>query len=125
MELKGKCAIVTGAARGIGRGMALKLADAGANLALVDLGNPADATLTYNLAAQTELSRTVEEVKRRGVRAAAILADVTRWGGLPADGQRGRVCVGRDRYSLQQRENHRGRSGRIVQRADLGSGDGS
>ena len=78
MELKGKCAIVTGAARGIGRGMALKLADAGANLALVDLGNPADATLTYNLAAQTELSRTVEEVKRRGVRAAAILADVTR-----------------------------------------------
>ena len=36
MELKGKCAIVTGAARGIGRGMALKLADAGANVALVD-----------------------------------------------------------------------------------------
>jgi NAD(P)-dependent dehydrogenase (short-subunit alcohol dehydrogenase family) len=68
MELKGKCAIVTGAARGIGRGMALKLADAGANVALVDLGNPADATLTYNLAAQTELNRTVEEVKRRGVR---------------------------------------------------------
>jgi meso-butanediol dehydrogenase/(S,S)-butanediol dehydrogenase/diacetyl reductase len=79
MELKGKCAIVTGAARGIGRGMALKLADAGAHVALVDLGSPADATLTYNLAAQTELNRTVEEVKRRGVRAAAILADVTRW----------------------------------------------
>jgi meso-butanediol dehydrogenase/(S,S)-butanediol dehydrogenase/diacetyl reductase len=79
MELKGKCAIVTGAARGIGRGMALKLADAGANVALVDLGNPADAALTYNLAAQTELNRTVEEVKGRGVRAAAILADVSRW----------------------------------------------
>jgi NAD(P)-dependent dehydrogenase (short-subunit alcohol dehydrogenase family) len=97
MELKGKCAIVTGAARGIGRGMALKLADAGANVALVDLGNPADATLTYNLAAQTELNRTVEEVKRRGVRAAAILADVTRW----ADCRGGRVGVGRDRYSVQ------------------------
>ena len=79
MELKGKCAIVTGAARGIGRGMALKLADAGANVALVDLGNPADPTLTYNLAAQTELNRSVEEVKSRGVRAAAILADVTKW----------------------------------------------
>jgi len=79
MELRGKCAIVTGAARGIGRGMALKLADAGANVALVDLGNPADPTLTYNLAAQNELNRTVEEVKRRGVRAAAILADVTQW----------------------------------------------
>ncbi|MGO9607545.1 MAG: SDR family NAD(P)-dependent oxidoreductase [Candidatus Binataceae bacterium] len=80
MDLNGKCAIVTGAARGIGRGMALKLADAGVNVALVDLGNPADRTLTYNLAAQTELNRTVEEVKSRGVRAVAILADVTKWG---------------------------------------------
>ena len=42
MELKGKNAIVTGAARGIGRGIALKLAEAGANLALVDLGSPKD-----------------------------------------------------------------------------------
>lgn len=77
MELKGKNAIVTGAARGIGRGIALKLADAGANVALVDLGNPADSTLTYNLAAQAELLRTVEEVKSRGVKAVPILADVT------------------------------------------------
>jgi len=77
MELIGKNAIVTGAARGIGRGIALKLADAGANVALVDLGNPADRTLTYNLAAQTELLRTVEEVKALGVKAVAILADVT------------------------------------------------
>jgi meso-butanediol dehydrogenase / (S,S)-butanediol dehydrogenase / diacetyl reductase len=77
MELKGKNAIVTGAARGIGRGIALKLADAGANVALVDLGNPADSTLTYNLAAQAELLKTVEEVKSRGVKAVPILADVT------------------------------------------------
>ncbi len=79
MELKGKCAIVTGAARGIGRGISLKLAEAGVNVALVDLGSPADPTLTYDLAAQTELNRTVEEVKSRGVRASAILADVTKW----------------------------------------------
>ena len=69
MDLKGKSAIVTGAARGIGRGIALKLAAAGANIALVDLGNPADKALTYDLAAQTELLKTAEEVKALGVKA--------------------------------------------------------
>src|ERR1700683_4377101 len=78
MELKGKNAIVTGAARGIGRGIALKLAEAGANVAMVDLGNPKDPALTYNLAAHGELASAVDEVKSRGVKAAAILADVTR-----------------------------------------------
>jgi meso-butanediol dehydrogenase / (S,S)-butanediol dehydrogenase / diacetyl reductase len=78
MELKGKRGIVTGAARGIGRGIALKLAEAGVNLALVDLGNPGDPALTYNLAAQADLNRTVEEAKARGVKAVPILADVTR-----------------------------------------------
>jgi NAD(P)-dependent dehydrogenase (short-subunit alcohol dehydrogenase family) len=77
VDLKGRIAIVAGAARGIGRGIALKLADAGANVALVDLGSPGDPSLTYNLAAQTDLNRTVEEVKARGVKAIAILADVT------------------------------------------------
>ncbi len=78
MELKGKNAIVTGAARGLGRGIALKLAAAGANLALVDLGNPADPALTYNLGAQKDLSQTVEQVKQLGVKAIPVLADVTR-----------------------------------------------
>jgi meso-butanediol dehydrogenase / (S,S)-butanediol dehydrogenase / diacetyl reductase len=79
MELEGKNAIITGAARGIGLGIALKLAEAGANVALVDLGNPADPALTYNLAAQTDLQRAVEEVQRREVNAIPILADVTRY----------------------------------------------
>lgn len=82
MELKGKNAIVTGAARGIGRGIALKLAAAGVNVALVDLGSPADAALTYNLGAQKELSQTVEEAKGFGVKAIPILADVTRFADL-------------------------------------------
>jgi meso-butanediol dehydrogenase / (S,S)-butanediol dehydrogenase / diacetyl reductase len=82
MELKGKNAIVTGAARGIGRGIALKLAAAGANVALVDLGSPADPALTYSLGAQKELSQTVEEAKVFGVKAIPILADVTRFADL-------------------------------------------
>jgi NAD(P)-dependent dehydrogenase (short-subunit alcohol dehydrogenase family) len=77
VELKGKNAIVTGSAPGIGRGIALKLADARANVACVDLGNPADKALTYQLAAHTDLQSTVQEVKRRGVKAVPILADVT------------------------------------------------
>src|SRR5258708_29962157 len=79
MELKGKNAIVTGAARGIGRGIALKLAAAGANVALIDLGSPADRALTYILGAQADLNRTVDEVKGLGVKAIPILADVTRF----------------------------------------------
>jgi meso-butanediol dehydrogenase/(S,S)-butanediol dehydrogenase/diacetyl reductase len=78
MELKGKTAIVTGAARGIGRGIALKLAEAGANLALVDLGNPKDPALTYSLAAHTDLADSVAQAKALGVKAVPILADVTR-----------------------------------------------
>ena len=77
MELKGKNALVTGSARGIGRGIALKLAAAGTNVACIDLGNPSDKTLTYNLAAQTDLLSTVEDVKRCGVNGVPILADVT------------------------------------------------
>jgi meso-butanediol dehydrogenase/(S,S)-butanediol dehydrogenase/diacetyl reductase len=77
VKLKDKNAIVTGSARGIGRGIALKLASAGVNIACVDLGNPSDTALTYNLAAQTDLLSTVEEVKRYGVKAVPILADVT------------------------------------------------
>lgn len=79
MELRGKNAIVTGAARGIGRGIALKLADAGCNVALIDLGSIKDSALTYNLAAQTELAEAVEAVKKLGVKAIAILADVTKF----------------------------------------------
>jgi len=37
MELQGKSFVVTGAARGIGRAIALRLAQGGANLALIDL----------------------------------------------------------------------------------------
>lgn len=39
--LAGRCAVVTGAARGIGRGIALKLADRGAKVVVVDLDQAA------------------------------------------------------------------------------------
>ena len=37
MELKGKTIVITGGGQGLGRAMAIELASAGANLALIDL----------------------------------------------------------------------------------------
>jgi meso-butanediol dehydrogenase/(S,S)-butanediol dehydrogenase/diacetyl reductase len=75
--LRGKAAIVTGAARGIGRGIALALADAGCDLALADLerGDPA---IRYAMSGRAELEAAAKEVLERGVRALPLGCDVTR-----------------------------------------------
>jgi len=64
-RVDGKTAIVTGAARGIGRAIALTLAKAGADIAAIDL-------------ATDELQRATDEVRGCGRRALAITADVGR-----------------------------------------------
>jgi NAD(P)-dependent dehydrogenase (short-subunit alcohol dehydrogenase family) len=76
-ELAGKRAIVTGSARGFGRAVAHLLAEAGADVALADLGANASRS-PYPMAGRAELERTVAEVRRHGVQACAIEADVTR-----------------------------------------------
>jgi 3-oxoacyl-[acyl-carrier protein] reductase len=58
----GKTALVTGAARGIGRACALALADAGFDIALVDLLEP-------------EMAATAAEIGTRGVRTLTFQAD--------------------------------------------------
>jgi NAD(P)-dependent dehydrogenase (short-subunit alcohol dehydrogenase family) len=63
LNLDGRVGLVTGASRGLGRAMALALADAGADVALV--ARSADA-----------LDQTAEFVKARGRRALALPADV-------------------------------------------------
>jgi meso-butanediol dehydrogenase/(S,S)-butanediol dehydrogenase/diacetyl reductase len=88
MELAGKTALVTGAARGIGRGIALALAAQGMNLALADLGTAgpgdADRTLSYRLARPADLEDTVRQAAASGVRAIPVVADVTRAGDVEA-----------------------------------------
>jgi NAD(P)-dependent dehydrogenase (short-subunit alcohol dehydrogenase family) len=63
MRFTGKTAIVTGAARGIGRGIALRLAKEGANLAIIDLRGPA-------------AEETAGEIKKLGGTAVAKQSDV-------------------------------------------------
>lgn len=63
-KLEGKLAIVTGGARGLGRSMAAGLAEAGANIVIVDLN--------YQQARQA-----AEEIAETGVRTLACQADVT------------------------------------------------
>lgn len=62
-ELKGYAAIVTGGARGIGRAIALALADAGADVLITYKGNTAAADAV------------VAEIGGKGRRAVAIQAD--------------------------------------------------
>ncbi|MGG1879411.1 3-oxoacyl-[acyl-carrier-protein] reductase [Paenibacillus cisolokensis] len=63
-ELKGQTALVTGASRGIGRSIALALADLGANVAVNYAGSEAAAV------------RVVEEIRAKGVEAVALKANV-------------------------------------------------
>ncbi len=79
MELHGKCALVTGGARGIGRAIALSLAAEGVHVAVADIGGKGRFSPDYELAGHDELERTAQEVERHGVRSAAIRADVTEW----------------------------------------------
>ena len=66
MSLQGKVALVTGGGRGIGRGIALQLARAGADVAIADLN-------------ETNAEAVAEEVRTIGRRALAVRADVTSW----------------------------------------------
>jgi 3-oxoacyl-[acyl-carrier protein] reductase len=67
LGLKGKAAIVTGASRGIGRAIALGLAEEGCNIAFCARG-------------QDSLRETAKEIEAKGVRVLAVEADVTKAG---------------------------------------------
>ena len=65
MDISGRVAIVTGSGRGMGRAIALKLAEVGATIVINDIG-------------ETEpLEGVVEEIKAMGRQSLAIVADVS------------------------------------------------
>jgi len=63
-NLKGKCAIVTGAATGLGKAMANALADAGANIVIFDIN-------------KEKAEKTAEEIRKKNVEVMVVKADVT------------------------------------------------
>src|SRR2546421_8422340 len=66
MSLKGKYALITGSSRGIGRGIALKLAEGGANIAVHYFQNEAAA------------KQTLAMIRDRGSQGLIVQADVTK-----------------------------------------------
>lgn len=76
LPLRGKVALVTGAARGIGRTYALRLADRGADVAVLDVD--LHSYKDYQLEAEAmHGDTTVDEIREIGVRAIGLQVDIT------------------------------------------------
>jgi NAD(P)-dependent dehydrogenase (short-subunit alcohol dehydrogenase family) len=74
-RLDGKVAVVTGAARGIGRASAVALARAGAAIAGIDIAGPTGASVDFAAANASELATTGQMVEQAGSRWMGITLD--------------------------------------------------
>jgi NAD(P)-dependent dehydrogenase (short-subunit alcohol dehydrogenase family) len=75
-DLKGKVAVVTGAARGIGRAIAVELAANGADVIALDIAGPVSTASNAIPATPEELAETVKQIQGYGRRAQAVRADI-------------------------------------------------
>lgn len=74
-RMTGKVAFITGAARGQGRSHAVRLADEGADLVIIDIGADIE-TKAYPLASAADLEETQRLVEKSGRRVLAAQVDV-------------------------------------------------
>ena len=73
--LSGKTALITGAARGLGRACAVRFARAGASLILLDIGHDLPG-VAYRLGSERQLRYTADLCERQGAATMTVLADV-------------------------------------------------
>jgi short chain dehydrogenase len=75
-SLSGKVAVVTGAARGIGRAIAVEMAANGADVIVVDIAAPISTASDAVPATPEELNETVRQIQAYGRRGEAVRADI-------------------------------------------------
>ena len=80
-RVEGKVAFITGAARGLGRSHAIRLAQEGADIIAVDIAKQVDS-VAYPMATPDDLAETVKQVEALDRRIVATQADVRDYGAL-------------------------------------------
>jgi len=75
-SLVGKVAVVTGAARGIGRAIAVEMAANGADVVAIDIAGPVSPASNALPATQAELDETMRQIAAFGRKGEAIRADI-------------------------------------------------
>ncbi|MGI4859937.1 MAG: mycofactocin-coupled SDR family oxidoreductase [Janthinobacterium lividum] len=93
--LAGKVAVVTGAARGIGRSIAVDFAANGADVVLIDIAASVSPIVAYAPATADDLQETVRLVKAHGRECLAITADIRDIAALRAAAERIQSTLGR------------------------------
>jgi (+)-trans-carveol dehydrogenase len=94
-RVAGKVAFVTGAARGQGRGHALRLAEEGADIIALDIAEPIDFGLDYPLPSAEDLDETVRQAQALGRRAIGVHGDVREPAQLASALERATAKLGR------------------------------
>ena len=82
-NLSGKVAVVTGAARGIGRVIAVELPANGADVVPLDIAGPVSPASNAAPATPAELDETVRQITAYGRRSQAVRADIRDIAALP------------------------------------------